>query len=369
MSLLYVANIEYDLYSGIYKKIEKHLEILSKLSKKSRLICKFKGNLVILNFEDGKLATKEIVCNQKDTIASLNKLAINQLKEKKFDYLYFRNTLKPSVYQLLLFRQAKKNGVKIIYELPTFPYYKEQISVAKNKLFTFFKLTIDFLTFPILYHYSNVIPVIISNSKKRILKKMFAITNGISDENIPLRSIEEKTTDLNLVGVGTLYPYHGFDRIIRSLELQRKYNFNFYIIGDGPDIENLKKISKKLNVDEKVHFLGRLDRDELAKVFETMDIGISALALYKRGADLDTTIKLVDYLCRGIPSVSSGKQIYHNNLIFEVSNNDSLINLDEVGDWFNNLNEEVIKKEQGKNIEKYSWEYILKEIFIKVEVK
>jgi glycosyltransferase involved in cell wall biosynthesis len=44
-------------------------------------------------------------------------------------------------------------------------------------------------------------------------------------------------------------------------------NWSYTIIGDGPEEKRLKKISKELGIEDKVHFAGRLSRE---KVFEQL---------------------------------------------------------------------------------------------------
>lgn len=365
MSVLYIANIEHNKFSGIYRKIESHLKVLSMLKKKCKLICKIENKIMTVEYKEGILTNESIDSELEFSIKNLNKVAIKEITQNNFDIIYYRNTLKPSIHQLHLFKLAKKNKSKIIFEVPTYPYFKEQLLVSRNKILTFCKLVVDTIFFYYLYYYSDIVPIVLSNTQKKLLKKMSLITNGISENDIPIREKpQKKDRKLVLIGVGTLYPYHGYERVITALTKVKKFQFEFRVIGDGPEIKNLKKITMDLDLEEQVRFLGRMDKTQLDKAFEDSDIGISALSLYKRDADVDTTLKLIDYLTRGVPAISSdqNEMSHDNTLIYKVSNDDQSIDLDAIGEWYSSIAPKSIQSEQRKNIYKYSWNNILRNV-------
>ena len=60
----------------------------------------------------------------------------------------------------------------------------------------------------------------------------------------------------NIVSVGSLTYQKGFDLLLKTASKLNKSNFHFTIIGDGPDKDKLIQLSKKLNVMQKVDFIG-----------------------------------------------------------------------------------------------------------------
>ena len=52
--------------------------------------------------------------------------------------------------------------------------------------------------------------------------------------------------------------------------------FRLLLVGSGPELENLKALSKSLNLDDSVIFTGNIDHKEIAKYFAICDIYISA---------------------------------------------------------------------------------------------
>lgn len=69
------------------------------------------------------------------------------------------------------------------------------------------------------------------------------------------------------VSVGNLIPIKAFDQLIDAFA-QVKGDAELYIIGDGPELERLKKQINALHLDSKVMLLGRLNRDEINKVYQ-----------------------------------------------------------------------------------------------------
>lgn len=74
-------------------------------------------------------------------------------------------------------------------------------------------------------------------------------------------------TPFVFVSVGNLIPIKAFDQLIEAFS-RVKDNAKLYIIGDGPEHENLQNQINALQLDTEVELLGRLTRDEINKVFQ-----------------------------------------------------------------------------------------------------
>ncbi|MFN6946555.1 MAG: glycosyltransferase family 4 protein [Cytophagaceae bacterium] len=78
--------------------------------------------------------------------------------------------------------------------------------------------------------------------------------------------------------IGNLKPVKGVNYLLEAFaKLQHIYKKNdivLYLIGDGSEKENLIKLSKKLNIDKNVFFLGRKDHDEIPIWINIADIFI-----------------------------------------------------------------------------------------------
>ena len=216
----------------------------------------------------------------------------------------------PSILLIRILISAKAIKSKIFYEIPTYPYYGEQIKASRNKVRTGIRLCVETVFWPIIYYYVDKILVVISNSKVKKYSKMVEITNGIDENDVcPVKHLDGAST-ISFVGIGTIYAYHGFDRLINAIEKSNGYfegkRMIFKIIGESYEIEKLKKIVSNLKCKNNIIFLGSKTSQELSEILTDQDIGVGSLALYKRNADIDTTLKVVEYMCRGMPVLSSG---------------------------------------------------------------
>ncbi|MBN2880926.1 glycosyltransferase family 4 protein [Candidatus Woesearchaeota archaeon] len=87
---------------------------------------------------------------------------------------------------------------------------------------------------------------------------------------ISKKNISTEIDTKRFLYVGRVSDEKGIDVVFRSLaEIKKKgvSNCTFDIIGDGPELNNLKQLSKDLNIIENVNFLGRIDNNKLEKYY------------------------------------------------------------------------------------------------------
>ncbi|MBI2208858.1 glycosyltransferase family 4 protein [Candidatus Woesearchaeota archaeon] len=91
-----------------------------------------------------------------------------------------------------------------------------------------------------------------------------------------INSIDAKKTIL--LSVGGLYKIKGHHLIIRALKkiVDKGYNAELWIVGDGYYKDYLMKLAKELDISDKVKFLGRKSHEELAKIYNGSDIFVLA---------------------------------------------------------------------------------------------
>jgi len=77
-----------------------------------------------------------------------------------------------------------------------------------------------------------------------------------------------------LVFSGRLTPWKGLRMLLELIaKLKQKYsNIIFEIIGDGPEMDNLKSLSRQLNIEKNVNFMGRISEPESHLVFSNSTI-------------------------------------------------------------------------------------------------
>jgi glycosyltransferase involved in cell wall biosynthesis len=171
---------------------------------------------------------------------------------------------------------------------------------------------------------------IIENRYKREVNLLY---NGVDidlfkkDENIKNEmrkkySLEEKKI---LLSVGRIEGWKGFNLVIEILS-QLPENFIYVLIGKGKELENLKKLAKKLNVEDRVLFLGEIENKKLYKYYNMADIFIQP-SIGKEAFG----ITLIEAMACGVPVIASNnggmKEIVkngENGFLFEINNKEDL---------------------------------------------
>ncbi len=107
--------------------------------------------------------------------------------------------------------------------------------------------------------------------------------------------------------LGEMCPQDGVDYLLRSIdffinEIGRK-DVQFTLIGGGPAMEDLKKMSEKMGLSDHVMFTGRIPDEELCRYLSTADVCVDPDP-YSEWADHSTMNKILEYMTFGKPIVS-----------------------------------------------------------------
>jgi glycosyltransferase involved in cell wall biosynthesis len=105
---------------------------------------------------------------------------------------------------------------------------------------------------------------------------------------------------------GTLTNIYGLDIAIEALRLAQKEipNAEFWILGDGPERSNLEALARRLGIEKKVKFIGRVLPQEIPNWLKQCDIGVLAT---RSDVFLDYSFsnKLSEYIITGKAVISS----------------------------------------------------------------
>jgi glycosyltransferase involved in cell wall biosynthesis len=111
-------------------------------------------------------------------------------------------------------------------------------------------------------------------SKKWQKKAYFFPVNGVSKEDLNLQFSERNSDKFSIIMVGKLLKIKNFDLGVRVFK-----NFNdkfpdseLIIVGDGPELSNLKKLVDDLEIISKVRFEEWMKREDMLKEMAASDI-------------------------------------------------------------------------------------------------
>ena len=360
MKALFVANLDLSETEGIYKKVNAQAEAIGKAVGSCDIVTRKGKNARIKSCETG------MVTESKDAFLDY---VLKQINNTDVEFLYIRHMI-PSFKLIKVLKAAKKKGIKLYYEIPTYPYFGEQIKVSKKKYRAIAKVSIDIFFWPLIYKYITKLVVIRSSAKAKLYSKMIEITNGVKTEGIiskdySLSDTEQKKV-FRMVAVGTLYPYHGYDRILKGLrscnEKIGDVEVEFHVVGSSFTIDDLKAAADNMGL-KHIVFHGVKTTEELNALYDMFDVGLGCLALHRRNADIDTTLKIIEYYCRGVPVITSGQSpLKDERFTLTVADNEEAVDIKQIYDFYTHLNQESLAQLSIIAKNQFSWINIMQHL-------
>lgn len=170
----------------------------------------------------------------------------------------------------------------------------------------------------------------------------------------------------NLIYMGSLEKWAGVQLAIKGFSklLDLGIDTNLLIAGEGTYEPNLRKLVKKLGLEQKVIFLGRVKHIELPELLAKTKLGIITFERSSLTA-LAHPIKLVEYLASGLVIVGSNfgeikRAIKESGAGVAVKNDTEFAN--KVKELF--INDQLYREYQ-KNAQKYAHDYEWEKLFDK----
>lgn len=159
--------------------------------------------------------------------------------------------------------------------------------------------------------------ITVNQSLSQFFNKNYDVKKTLVLMNLPRLKDTKKTEKIDfrrkfnwpdsskiIIYQGALNEGRGLHLLIRVMnELAEDYKL--IIIGDGTIKTKLIKLTKELNILEKVVFIGRVELNDLPSYTKGADIGINLLESFNLSKKLASPNKLFEYIHAGIPVVAS----------------------------------------------------------------
>ena len=155
--------------------------------------------------------------------------------------------------------------------------------------------------------------------------------------------------------VGSIFPYHGVDRLIRGVSKLKHTDVAILIVGDGHLIPELKKLTNDLGISSRVHFAGSVPKEDIYNYFSAMDIltlpntewYCSPVKLFEYGALGKTILAVNEIGVSDVMSIEEGVLFENNDVAFQEALLASLKDVEE-------LQKKALKFQQ-KILQKHTW--------------
>ncbi len=312
MKILFLTYHGFEAASGISKKMLAQIKGLRQNGHDVRLCfydiapngdhCRYVDNQVIMNYGKGRWAT----IRQRMEYGCIYDYCI----QNKIQLVYVRCFMNASPFNIRLFCRLKSSGIKTVMEVPTYPYDKEMETLPFKYRF---EHVFDKMFRRQLASYMDAI-VTFTDEKEIFGQRTICISNGVDFDSIPLHqpsAISHQPSELHLIGVAEVHPWHGFDRLIAGIGeyYHQKQTANssipdvyFHLVGgiDNDIMSEFKRIIEQYHIAPYVIFHGKLFGKQLDAVFSQCQFAIGSLARHRSGITNIKTLKNREYACRGI---------------------------------------------------------------------
>lgn len=115
------------------------------------------------------------------------------------------------------------------------------------------------------------------------------------------------TDDLVVGFVGTLLAWQGLDLLLEAVARARRAGtpVRAVIVGDGPELVNLRRLAALRSIGDAVEFAGRVPAAEVPRQIARFDLGVSAHVPLLDGHMYHSPLKLYEYLAMGVPLLAA----------------------------------------------------------------
>lgn len=223
---------------------------------------------------------------------------VSYVADNGMDTVYIRYDINSDPFTVALVRQLHRSGLKVIVEIPTWPYdgeFKGQSLPLRLQLLVdkcFRKRFWSFCDRALVY----------TDDREVIGCKTINISNGVDFSKISTVPEREHSGRMRMLSVANIHLWHGLDRLIRGMGEKPEVDCCLHIVGDGlPEIfESYRELAKKYGIEDRVMILGPKFGKELDDEFDWADIAVGSLGRHRSGITDIKTLKNREYAARGL---------------------------------------------------------------------
>lgn len=343
--------------NGIIKKINNQITVFKQHFKIEIINIKKQQTL----FEKIKFILPIIKSKREKSFESI----FNNYELNEYSFVYIRRpSMCKSFLKMLINIKNKNPNIKLILELPTYPFHQEYRGL--DKLLIFKSSCIE-------KKLSSVIDRIVTYSDDDIIWGIdtLKISNSVDFNKVkPRKYINDSNHEINLIVVATFSYWHGVDRLLMGKkEYKGRYNFKIHLVGDGPELKKLKNLVDKYKLSD-VYFYGRKSGKELDDIYNQCDIAVDALGRHRSLVYYNSSLKGKEYGAKGLPIVSGVKtelDLLDFEYYLRVPADDTAIDFQKIENFYNKVyldkkESEIISKIVSFNYQHFSFEHTFNKI-------
>lgn len=221
--------------------------------------------------------------------------------------------------------------------------------------------------------YVNKVLYIGEGKRKALGCTAYSIPNGIpyGYDNIERTGYVCSKKVIRLLAVSMMGKSRGFDRVVRGCinyykNKNRTIRIEVSFVGEGECLSELKEMTAANSLEDCIFFRGKLSGEALEKEFKEATLGIGCLGLFHAGASVSSSLKIKEYLLRGLPFIYAGKEAglpLNFKYALNIENCDTPVDMDKVILFVNMLSvfnrDSVISEMSDFVLKNFDWKNII----------
>lgn len=223
------------------------------------------------------------------------------------DFLYIRQVYHDASFVRYLRAIRRQNPkIKIIYEVPTYPYLTEQKTSAANAAFRkkearWAPRTAKYLDRIVTFYDQDEIWGV----------PCLKLQNGFDFSQVELPD-RPAPHDVQIISVSATAFWHGYDRLIEGMHQYYAKGgteqITYHVVGNI--LPELQKMVHDYHLEDHVVFHGRQSGEALQELYKQCYLGVDVLGGHRKDYPVSSSLKSREYAAYGLPIVTSSPVDY-----------------------------------------------------------
>lgn len=341
MKILFLIFHGFDPNNGISKKISYQLEAFKANGHEAHLCYmdendskrRIADNSVIADYGNGR---KGKILKRTEFIS-----IVDYAIKERIEFVYIRSNHNANPFTINMVRRMKRAGMKVVMEIPTYPYDQEYFNKAMRRQLIQDKMFRNL--------FAKQLDAIVTFSEEDIIfgQQTIRISNGIDFDSVRMKKgSHHPANELHLIGVAEIHRWHGFDRIFKGLAdyyaTPKDIKVYFHVVGyffSPIEKAEITEIIKTHHLEPYVILYGKKHGKELDEIFDKCDFGIGSLGRHRVGIEHIKTLKNREYAARGIPFVYSETDTDFDKkpYVMKVPANETAVKIEDIIQFYQQL--------------------------------
>lgn len=267
-------------------------------------------------------------------------------------------------------KKCRRRGARLVVEHHTFPFrYARSSALWMQPFFWYNDRVFDRIAPLVDLH------AVMGDAPQTLLgRPVISITNGVDVDGLPLHQGLKEPADLHMLALASMSCWQGYDRLIRAMAAYPgPEKVVLHLAGSEGDgsLAAWMKLAQEENLGDRVVYEGELHGEKLDALVDRCDIGVGSLAIYKRRIQNVITLKLREYMARGLPflyTVEKTDVPWEEAFSLQVPNDDSPIDMAQVAAFIHRVRaDEGISRRMRAHAARYmTWDPIMRSVLERV---